>query len=166
METIYFRFIDFIGESKGFRFGSGTVVLFVLRKKAIVIVRAFIHQRGKKSSKRPVIHLQGGWPLLFTTVNDIRKKTRQPTREQKGNWQKTTQTFEYQTNISFIWTPERNKRPTWTHMKTAGSLPVSGSHKECHSFGCHSSLTSWFECSGWFKFYGRPHKKSLSFYSN
>ena len=99
METIYFRFIDFIGESKGFRFGSGTVVLFVLRKKAIVIVRAFIHQRGKKSSKRPVIHLQGGWPLLFTTVNDIRKKTRQPTREQKGNWQKTTQTFEYQTNI-------------------------------------------------------------------
>ena len=165
METIYFRFIDFIGESKGFRFGSGTVVLFVLRKKAIVIVRAFIHQRGKKSSKRPVIHLQGGWTLLFTTVNDIRKK-RQPTREQKGNWQKTTQTFEYQTNISFIWTPERNKRPTWTHMKMAGSLPVSGSHKECHSFGCHSSLTSWFECSGWFKFYGRPHKKSLSFYSN
>ena len=74
METIYFRFIDFIGESKGFRFGSVTVVLFVLRKKAIVIVRAFIHQRGKKSSKRPVIHLQGGWPLLFTTVNDIRKK--------------------------------------------------------------------------------------------
>ena len=70
---MYFRFIDFIGESKGFRFG-GTVVLFVLRKKAIVIVRAFIHQRGKKSSKRPVIHLQGGWPLLFTTVNDIRKK--------------------------------------------------------------------------------------------
>ena len=49
METIYFRFIDFIGESKGFRFGSVTVVLFVLRKKAIVIVRAFIHQRGKKS---------------------------------------------------------------------------------------------------------------------
>ena len=77
METIYFRFIDFIGESKGFRFGSGTVVLFVLRKKAIVIVRAFIHQRGKKSSKRPVIHLQGGWPLLFTTVNDIRKKGNQ-----------------------------------------------------------------------------------------
>ncbi len=47
----------------------------------------FIHQRGKKSSKRPVIHLQGGWPLLFTTVNDIRKTEERENRRGTGRKQ-------------------------------------------------------------------------------